>query len=165
MAKHFREVPDKTTEVLEVPDQQTIRTGFPGAEDTQGYLPYGQVASYRSSYADAAPTGEFFIDDMPARGGIYAVGRGILLLMAWTLRLFAYGCVLLVVLNVLSLSVLRTQLTSITDAVTSSLPWHTFTTLSVDTPFGGTFRGDLAIIAVLLFVLDWALCKVRADLR
>jgi len=165
MAKHFKVVPDETTEVLEVPQRQTVWTGFPSAEDTQGYLPYGQVASYRSSYADAAPTGEYFIDEMPARGGIHAVGRGILLLMAWILRLFAYGCVLLVVLNVLSLSLIRTQLTSITDAVTSNLPWHTFTTLSVDTPFGGTFRVDLAIIAVLLFVLDWALCRVRADLR
>lgn len=165
MAKHFKVVPDETTEVLEVPERQTVWTGFPSAEDTQGYLPYGQVASYRSSYADAAPTGEYFIDEMPARGGIHAVGRGILLLMAWTLRLFAYGCVLLVVLNVLSLSLIRTQLTSITDAVTSNLPWHTFSTLSLDTPFGGTFRVDLAIIAVLLFVLDWALCRVRADLR
>ncbi|MEE1158060.1 MAG: hypothetical protein UHS51_01440 [Atopobiaceae bacterium] len=165
MAKHFKVVPDETTEVLEVPQRQTVWTGFPSAEDTQGYLPYGQVASYRSSYADAAPTGEYFIDEMPARGGIHAVGRGILLLMAWTLRLFAYGCVLLVVLNVLSLSLIRTQLTSITDAVTSNLPWHTFSTLSLDTPFGGTFRVDLAIIAVLLFVLDWALCRVRADLR
>ena len=165
MAKHFKVVPDETTEVLEVPQRQTVWTGFPSAEDTQGYLPYGQVASYRSSYADAAPTGEYFIDEMPARGGIHAVGRGILLLMAWILRLFAYGCVLLVVLNVLSLSLIRTQLTSITDAVTSNLPWHTFSTLSLDTPFGGTFRVDLAIIAVLLFVLDWALCRVRADLR
>ena len=93
------------------------------------------------------------------------MGRGFLLIMAWMLRFFAYACVALVVLNVLSLSLIRTQLTSITDAVTSNLPWHSITTLSVDTPFGGVFRGDLAIVAVLLFVLDWVLCNVRASLR
>lgn len=165
MAKHFKEVPDKATEVLEVPRRRAVQTDFLSTEDTQGYMPYGQVASYRSSYADAVTTGEFYLDDMPARGGIYAVGRGFLLIMAWMLRFFAYACVALVVLNVLSLSLIRTQLTSITDAVTSNLPWHSITTLSVDTPFGGVFRGDLAIVAVLLFVLDWVLCNVRASLR
>ncbi|MGI6755432.1 MAG: hypothetical protein ACOX4F_05430 [Atopobiaceae bacterium] len=34
----------------------------------------------------------------------------------------------------------------------------------IDTPFGGAFRGDFALVAALLFVLDWILCRVRAKL-
>lgn len=135
------------------------------AESTSNSLPYGQAASYRAFSSEAAPTGEFFMGEVPARGGGYAVGRGFLLFFAWLMRLCAIAMVLLVLLNALGLSVLRPTLTNVTDAVNSFLPWHEAPGLSVDTPFGGVFRGDLALVALGLFLLDWVLCKVRAGLR
>ncbi len=128
-------------------------------------MPYGQAASYRASYSDAIPTDEYYWDDMPARGGIYAFGRGVILLLAWAFRVAALAVMLLVLANVMYLPVFRTQLTWFTDLVTSYLPWHSFGLLAMDTPFGGVFRGDLAMISVLLFVVDWLLCRLRASLR
>lgn len=33
--------------------------------------------------------------------------------------------------------------------------------LVIQTPFGGAFRGDFALAALLLFIIDWVLCKYR----
>ena len=33
------------------------------------------------------------------------------------------------------------------------------------TPLGGAFRGDFAIVAIVLLVLDWALQRLSASLR
>lgn len=33
------------------------------------------------------------------------------------------------------------------------------------TPLGGAFRGDFFIAAVVLFVCDWACCRISASLR
>lgn len=182
MAKHLREEHLQTTKMIR---RTRRRNAAPGkkpvvprprkapakaqrmaADDMDGYmLPYGQAASYRSFFADPALTGGYYIDRMPVRGGVYALGRVLLLLIAWTLRLLAYVFVLLVLLNVLSLSVFRAYVTNVTDAITSHLPWHSIGILALDTPFGGVFRGDLSIIALLLFVLDWAVCRVRTHLR
>ena len=182
MAKHFREEPLQVTGKIRRTRHRNTASGNNPAtpsrstapaqdrslatDDMDDYLlPYGQAASYRSYYADPALTGGYYIDRIPVRGGIYAFGRGLLLAIAWALRLFAYVFVLLVLLNVLSLSFFRAYVTSVTDAVTSHLPWHTFGLLALDTPFGGVFRGDLSLIALLLFVLDWAVCRVRIRLR
>ena len=163
MAKHFKEEPVQSTAVMR--KQREAAPPRVNVEHTQTSLPYGQVASYRSAIADAAPTGEYFMGDVPARGGARAVGRGFLLLFAWIVRLCAIATVLLVLLNSLGFLPLRPTITVATDFVTAYLPWRTLGLLEVDTPFGGTFRGDLALIAVLLFVVDWLLCKARAALR
>ncbi len=161
MAKHFKQDVTESTAVMEARKQAPVQRIHTSAPD----LPYGQAASYRASYSGAALTDEYYLDDMPARGGIYSFLRGIILLLAWAFRLAALAVMLLVLANVLYLPVFRTQLTWITDLVTSYLPWHSFGLLAVNTPFGGVFRGDLAIISVLLFVVDWLLCRLRASLR
>ena len=193
MAKHFKQAPAEATVAMKktkrapanqqanvgatapqprmdatVP-QARIGTDVPqpriDVEATGNSLPYGQAASYRAFNSDAALTGEFYMGEVPARGGARAVGRGFLLFFAWLMRLCAVAVVLLVLLNALGLSVLRSTLTTTTDLINSYLPWYSLGTLSVDTPFGGVFRGDLALVALGFFVLDWVLCKIRASLR
>lgn len=194
MAKHFKQVPAESTVAMKrtkrrgsakhqasvdatepqprmdatVP-QARLGANAPQAridvEGTGNSMPYGAAASYRASVSRAATTGEFYMGDVPARGGARAVGRGFLLFFAWVVRLAAYAMVILVLLNVLSLSILRPTLTVATDLVTSYLPWRAIGLLEVDTPFGGVFRGDLALIALALFIIDWLLCKARASLR
>lgn len=165
MAKHFKEESVQKTATMRVQRAQEIPRANVRTEENTTSMPYGQAATYRGSYADAAPTGGFFVDDLPARGGIYAFGRGVLLALAWVFRLLAIAAVAIVLLNVLSLSVTRQVLTNVTDTITAYLPWSGASVLMVDTPFGGVFRGDIAIVAVALFVIDWLLCKARKALR
>lgn len=193
MAKHFKQAPAEATVAMKktkkapanrqanlgatVPQprmdatepQARIGTEVPNAridvDETNNSLPYGQVASYRAFNSNAVTTGEFFMGDVPARGGVRAVGRGFLLFFAWVMRLFAIAMVLLVLLNALGLSILRPTLTVAMDYINAFLPWHEGAALMVDTPFGGVFRGDLALVALGFFVLDWVLCKIRAGLR
>lgn len=46
--------------------------------------------------------------------------------------------------------------------VSEVLPASPSAALVVETPFGGTFRGDLALVSVVLFIVDWALCRTAA---
>lgn len=169
MAKHFKEPQNaqNTSETTAVMNGSKLRKTKKrvNVDGGTGFLPYGQAAAYRSSVSDAAPTGEYFLDDMPARGGIYAFLRGILLLIAWIFRIAAIAFMLLLVANVLALPVFRSHLSWFTDLVTSYLPWRNIGLLAIDTPFGGTFRGDFAIISLLLFIVDWLICRLRASLR
>lgn len=177
MAKHFKQADDALDverDVGEGADQGTVVMRARQVSEVPqsvapdrgtGRLPYGQAAPYRGSYANAAPTREFFLDDMPARGGLPAFGRGVLLLLAWATRLCAFALMVVVLANALSLPIFRQQLSAVTDTITAYAPWHTLGLLAVDTPFGGVFRGDLAILMLLLFVVDWLLCRARARLR
>lgn len=164
MARHFRQDTAESTEVMSARKVRGAQSRIPTEAGT-GRLPYGQAASYRASYADAAPTDEYFLDDMPARGGFPAVGRALLLLLAWVVRLLAVAFMLLVLANALALPIFRSQLVWFTDLVTSYLPWRTMGLLAVDTPFGGMFRGDLALVSLMFFIVDWLLCRLRVRLR
>lgn len=165
MAKHFKQDTQESTAVMSARQMRKAQNSRIQTEATASHLPYGQAASYRASYSDAAPTDEYFLEDMPVRGGLPAVGRVLLLLLAWAVRLCAIAAFFLVMANAFMLPVFRTQLTSVTDLVTSYLPWRSTGLLAVDTPLGGTFRGDLAIVSLLLFLIDWLLCRLRVRLR
>ncbi len=162
MAKHFKSEPQQTTSATKVQPRVKARVS---KGDTGISLPYGAPASYHYDYPSATRRNEFgFIDERP-RGGIFMVARGLVLLVAWIVRLAALAMCLIVLLNALALSPLRTYLTQVTDLITSYLPRRDIGLLSMDTPFGGVFRGDLTIISLLLFVVDWLLCRLRASLR
>ena len=164
MAKHFKEAPAEATEQMgESSMTQRRRFGSHSRQNTTS-LPYGQAATYHYSYPTAVPTQDFYTDGVEARGGIRRLGRGLLFLCAWAFRACALCLVLLVILNVFQFRVGRSMLTYVTDLVTAYLPWARFTVLGLDTPFGGTFRGDLTILATLAFICDWALCRARAKL-
>ncbi len=129
-------------------------------------MPYGLPASYRGVYEEPVSVGrDIYWDDVPERGGIFSFLRGLLLLLAWIFRLAALAMVVLVILNGLSLPVFRSTLATVTDVITSYLPWRNVGLLAVDTPFGGVLRGDLSLIALFLFVMDWLLCRSRRALR
>ena len=162
MAQHFAQKEDQTQEMPRTRIKRPVST-VPTRED--GLYPYGQSASYRMRGTRAAVRHDYYVDDMPARGGIAMLGRGILLLLAWTVRLVALAGVCVVLINVIAPFVLEGYITMVMDRIWSFIPWGCIERLSVDTPFGGTFYGDLAIATLLLFIIDWLLCRARAALR
>ena len=59
----------------------------------------------------------------------------------------------------------RALLLGVTNVITSLLPSVISGILVFVTPFDGAFRGDFALVAVMLFVLDWVLQRVSSALR
>lgn len=103
-----------------------------------------------------------FEGEEPGRG--HGLARGILLLVSWALRLAALGLVALVVVNCLTMGN-RVAIMRITAQVAQLLPRSLAGLYVIDSPFGGVFRGDFAIAAVVLFVLDWIVARIRRRLR
>ena len=59
----------------------------------------------------------------------------------------------------------RSLLLGINGLVTSIIPGPISGLLVFVTPFGGAFRGDFAIAAVVLLLADWALYRASVSLR
>lgn len=162
MARHFKEAPtDRTT---------PMRRAAPRRVETQQTaevrLPYGKAASYQYEYGRMTPTDDYFDETVvPARGGFFAFLRGIIMILAVACRLAAIFLFLIVTMHVVGLPVLRGPITQLTDAITGVFPWGSLNVPVIDTPFGGVFRIDLAVICLLLLILDWLLCKLRANVR
>lgn len=162
MARHMRDSEAQRTTVVRRTVQrppQTKRRNIPRDD-----MPYGQSAAYRGLVEEPVVR-ELTWDDAPSRGGIYAFLRGLMLIFAWAVRLCAFAMTIVVLLNAVSPSFLQATLSRVTDLITSYLPWRNIGLLEVDTPFGGVLRGDLAILTLVLFVIDWLLCRIRASLR
>ena len=94
-----------------------------------------------------------------------AVGSRALRLLALACRVAAWALVLLVVADAVVPAGPRAWLLGVNSAVSSLVPDAVSGLLVVVTPFGGAFRGDFAIVAIVLLVLDWALCRLSASLR
>lgn len=94
----------------------------------------------------------------------HGIARGVLLFLSWCFRLAAWGLVALVIVNSFTVGN-RVTLMRITERATQMLPDSLAGLYVVDTPFGGAFRGDFAIAAVVLFVLDWIMARIRRRLR
>lgn len=134
-------------------------------DDTSHHMPYGEVASYRGPYRDAVYDDSYYLDEVPARGGIRRLGRGLALVLAWAARLCALVAFALLALNVMALSPLEGLVARIDDVLETYLPWLMAGPPGVDTPFGGTFRVELALVSLVMFVADWLLCRLRALIR
>lgn len=167
MAKHFKQDVGKTTRAPR--PQATIkraRVATRSDDEEPVSLPYGDAAPYRTAYADPirkdAPY--YSEDEGFARGGIHRVGRGLFLLLAWGARLAALVLFVIVMLNAMPIPVVGPYVLTITDQVTSYLPWREMRLLVVDTPFSGAFRCDLCLLSLFLLVLDWVFCRIRAAL-
>ena len=102
--------------------------------------------------------------ERPSRAGA-GVARVVLTLVIWVCRLSAIGLSAVVVLDCFSNMRVRVALFNLTAAIASAMPSQLAGMYVIDTPFGGAFRGDFAICAVVLFVADWILCRVRGSLR
>lgn len=90
---------------------------------------------------------------------------GVLRLFALVCRVAAWALVALVVADAVLPAGPRAWLLGINAAVSALVPEAVSGILVIVTPFGGAFRGDFAIVAIVLLVLDWALCRLSASLR
>lgn len=145
------------------PGQAPYQQGYPqaGAYPQQGYP---QQAAQGQGYGYEAPR-----EVEPVGMGHHLGARVLLAIICWVVRLSAIFLSGVVVLDSLSLGAGRTQLLRITAAISSAistaLPFGLAGSYVIDTPFGGAFRGDFAVVALVLFVIDWILCRIRARLR
>lgn len=79
-------------------------------------------------------------------------------------RVIAWGLVALVVVDAFMIGPARAALLGINGVVQRTIPSALSGLLVFQTPFGGVFRGDFAIAAILLLVADWALRRLSRRL-
>ena len=154
MAKHFKQDVGKT---------KVARRSAAATRQRRQAVP---TTARQANYAGPTWNEDYYSDDAQgdARGGIRRLGRGFFLVIAWVARLAAICLFALVMLNSFNNPLVEYYGEMITDFITGYLPWHAWGVLAVDTPFGGLFRCDLCIASILLFVVDWVACRIRAAL-
>lgn len=85
--------------------------------------------------------------------------------VAFALRFLGWGVAALVVADVLAAGPARAAILPLNTALSRLMSAGLEGLLVIQTPLGGAFRGDFALLAVILFIIDWAICKVAASLR
>ena len=108
-----------------------------------------------------------FTGPMPAPAKVArhrSAASGPLLFCILLLRLLAIAFCCLVVLMAIPALGDRATLVQISSFVTSLVPSSLSGVLVLPTPFGGAFRGDFALAAFLVYIVDWALTNLRAGL-
>lgn len=105
----------------------------------------------------------------PARGRIAgpltALESFSLHLLALVLRLGAIFLSFLVVASSVLSGSMRAQLVSSLNMAPLLVPPALLGQFVVETPFGGVFRGDLAIASIILFCADWVCMRFSTSLR
>ncbi len=97
--------------------------------------------------------------------GKRGAGSGFLRALALASRVAAWLVVALVLLDCLAQGQARVELLAANGLVQRLMPAPLAGSFVVASPFGGAFRGDFALMAVGLLVLDWLLCRVSDALR
>ena len=77
-------------------------------------------------------------------------------------RVLAVVLCVLVFVDSLDLGTLHTVLLDVNGFVSNLVPQSVSGLLVLRTPMGGAFRGDFALVAVALFVIDWLLARAAA---
>ena len=90
---------------------------------------------------------------------------GVMRVAARVCRVVAWVLVALVVAGAVLPAGPRSLLLGANGLASSFLPSGVSGLFVFVTPFGGAFRGDFALVALALFVLDWLLCHVAASLE
>lgn len=85
--------------------------------------------------------------------------------LAVACRVCAWALVALVVADALLPAGPRAWLLPVNGLVSGLVPDAVSGLFVFSTPLGGAFRGDFAIVAIVLLVADWALCRLLASLR
>lgn len=80
-------------------------------------------------------------------------------------RICAWALVALVACDAVLPAGARTHLLAANGLATRLLPDALSGILVFQTPLGGAFRGDYAVLAIVLLVLDWLFCRAAARLR
>lgn len=91
--------------------------------------------------------------------------RKVLNIVALVARVLAWAVTALVAADAFIGSGSRTWLLAVNGAVSRLVPSQLLGLFVFSTPFGGAFRGDYAILAIVLLVIDWVLTRVSASLR
>ena len=114
---------------------------------------------YDDPYAAPAPA--------PRRlaGPLAALESFALHLLALVLRLGAIFLAFLVVASSVLSGSLRARLVSSLNLAPLLVPPALLGQFVVETPFGGVFRGDLAIASIILFCADWFCMRFSTSLR
>ena len=86
-------------------------------------------------------------------------------LLILAIRLVAIALCALVVILAVPMINNRLGLIQASNFVSSFMPSNLNGVLVMPTPFGGAFRGDFALAALLLFVIDWILTRLRQRLK
>ena len=86
-------------------------------------------------------------------------------LLSTACRVGAWALVALVVAGAVLPAGPRSLLLGANGLVSSLLPAGVSGLFVFVTPFGGAFRGDFALAALVLLVLDWLLCHAAASLE
>lgn len=94
----------------------------------------------------------------PLRMGV----RTALNAVAVVARVLAVVLCVLVFVDSLDLGTLHTVLLDVNGFVSNLVPQSVSGLLVFRTPMGGAFRGDFALVAVALFVIDWLLARAAA---
>lgn len=122
MARHFKQ-PQPTPEVEDTRITGGLRGRRPNRrKQNTTSLPYGQAATYHYTYPSALPSEDYYTEERPARGGLRMLGRGLLLLLAWTFRIIAFGLVLLIIANFFLFPIGLSYVTFVTDTLTGFFP-------------------------------------------
>lgn len=91
--------------------------------------------------------------------------RTALRIVAIVCRVLAIALAVLVVMLSVATTGGRAWLVMVSNVADSIVPLPLLGTAVMETPFGGAFRGDFAIISVVLFIVDWACSKAAAHIR
>ena len=121
-----------------------------------------------------SPAQRPYIDERPdvvtavtdrAAGPLTLVAALALSLLALALRLAAIVLAVVVVASAVLTGAHRAALVKALNLASWVVPAPLFGQFVFETPFGGALRGDLIIVSLLLFVLDWACLRCAASLR
>ncbi|MDO4428153.1 MAG: hypothetical protein Q4B91_01405 [Atopobiaceae bacterium] len=89
----------------------------------------------------------------------------LLRLGAFVCRTLAWAFVALVAANAVLPAGPRALLLGVNALASATVPGPVAGLFVFATPFGGAFRGDFAIVAIVLLVLDWLLCRISVPAR
>lgn len=98
-----------------------------------------------------------------SRSGVAVLSR-LVSVVAVLFRLVAVLLCLLVVADALFAGEFRVALLGLNGTLTGLIPAPLSGAFVFQTPFGGVFRGDFAVAAIMLFVIDWLLTRASASL-
>jgi hypothetical protein len=85
--------------------------------------------------------------------------------LGFAFRVAGWAVAALVVADLFLTGPLRSAVLPLNTLISRLIPEAISGSLVISTPLGGAFRGDFALVAVLFFLADWALCKIASSLR
>ena len=85
--------------------------------------------------------------------------------VGFAFRVAAGAVCALVVADIFLTGPARSAVLPLNTLLARAIPEAISGSLVISTPFGGAFRGDFAIVAVLFFLIDWVFCKIASSLR